>query len=175
MPLIKTVTDDSDIVRVVTKGGKPSCTCCDCNEFLVVDFSGTGSTGFVSGSICANGFGWNPCWCESGTYDDNSTRSHIVTNVGLARCDGVWTSSVNFEVKAHWDVQCDEFIDGTNYCDPLATTSGTLSVTYKGVTKTDSMTLINAEYGTNCSGEDVDLTITVYATALGDGSYFEIT
>ena len=34
MPLIKTVTDDSDIVRVVTKGGKPSCTCCGCDPEL---------------------------------------------------------------------------------------------------------------------------------------------
>jgi hypothetical protein len=47
-------------------------------------------------------------------------------------------------------------------------------VTYKGITKTASISLVVAEYGTNCSGEDVGKTITVYATPLGDGSYFEI-
>ena len=173
MPTIKTNASGN----VVLKGGKPSCGCCCADEWLVVDFAGSGAGGSASGSICAAGFGWAPCWCESGTYDDavDSTRQHILTNVGLARCDGVWTSSVNFTVKAHWDRMCESYIEGTDRCDPLESSAGTLSVTYKGVTKTAGMTLIHAERGTNCTAEDVGLTITVYAAALGDGSYFEIT
>lgn len=160
---------------VVLKNGKPSCACCCADEWIVVDFAGSGTGGYVSGSICADGFGWYPCWCESGIYDGVSNRHHIETNVGMARCDGVWTSSVNFTVKAHWDRLCEDYIEGTDRCDPLESSDGTLSVTYKGATKTASMTLIHAERGSSCTAEDVGLTVTVYAAALGDGSYFEIT
>jgi len=168
------------IVKQVNGVIKASCACC-CDEWLVVDFPNSDVIGGIgaSGSICADGFGFQyGCWCEGGTYDHplDSGRQHILTNVGLARCDGVWTSSVNFAVKAHRETYCDGmYVEGTAICDPQTSTSATLSVTYKGVTKTASMDLLHAELESNCTGFDVGLTITVYAAALGDGSYFEIT
>ena len=167
MPTIKYKVDEYGAKKIILKDvngqQKVSCECCD--EWLIVDFTGTS----VSGSICtsATGFFSTSCWCEGGFYDGESTRDHIETNVGAARADGVWTSSVNFSVKAHSDQMCEE-------CSPETSNSGTLSVTYKGITKTASISLVVAEYGSNCSGEDVGKTITVYATPLGDGSYFEI-
>lgn len=153
------------------KGDNANIEDCPCSEdWLVVDFSGT----LVSGSICSQGFFVTPCWCEGGFYDGESTREHIETDVGTARTDGVWTSSVNFSVKAHSEQFCEEYVSGTNKCSPETSTSGMLSVTYRGVTKSTSISLVVATYSTNCSEEDVGKTITVYATPLGDGSYFEI-
>jgi hypothetical protein len=179
MATIKYTQDGSSTKKIILKNvdgqNKVSCECCD--EWLVVDFSGTS----VSGSICTSATGFftysegDDCWCEGGFYDGESNREHIETNVGAARTDGVWTSSVNFSVKAHSDQGCpDGYVSGTNKCSPETSTSGTLSVTYKGVTKSTGISLVVAEYGSNCSGEDVGKTITVYATQLGDGSYFEI-
>lgn len=169
MSTIKYKVDEYGAKKIILKDvdgqQKVGCECCE--EWLVVDFSGYG----VSGSICTPTAGFfaytGQCWCEGGFYDGESNRQHIETNVGVARADGVWTSSVNFSVKAHSDQMCEE-------CSPETSNSGTLSVTYKGITKTASISLVVAEYGSNCSGEDVGKTITVYATPLGDGSYFEI-
>ncbi|MEN9534834.1 MAG: hypothetical protein RLZ22_163 [Verrucomicrobiota bacterium] len=178
MPTIKYKVDEYSAKKIILKDingqQKVGCECCD--DWLFVDFSGTG----VSGSICTPTIGFfsysggDQCWCEGGSYDGDSNRQHIETNVGAARTDGVWTSSVNFSVKAHSDQMCEEYVSGTNKCDPETSTSGTLSVTYKGVTKSTAINLVIAEYGTNCSYEDVGKTITVYSTPLGDGSYFEI-
>lgn len=174
MPTIKYKVDEYGAKKIILKDvdgqQKVGCECCD--EWLIVDFSGTS----VSGSICTSttGFFSTSCWCEGGFYDGESTREHIETNVGAARTDGVWTSSVNFSVKAHSDQMCEEYVSGTNKCSPETSNSGTLSVTYKGVTKSTGISLVVAEYGTACSGEDVSKTITVYAAPLGDGSYFEI-
>lgn len=164
----------SVILKQVDGVTKVSCACCE--EWLVVDFSGSSDGGYVSGSICSTttGFFGTSCWCEGGFYEGASDRQHIETNVGLARNDGIWTSSVNFTVKAHMETDCyGEEVD--NVCQPQTSTPGTLSVTYKGVTKSADIELIEALLESACSGFDVGLTITVYATALGDGSYFEIT
>lgn len=176
MPTIKYKVDEYGAKKIILKDvdgqQKVGCECCD--EWLIVDFSGYS----VSGSICTPTAGFfaytGQCWCEGGFYDGESNRQHIETNVGAARADGVWTSSVNFSVKAHSDQGCEEYVSGTNKCSPETSNSGTLSVTYKGVTKSTGISLVVAEYGSNCSGEDVGKTITVYATPLGDGSYFEI-
>ena len=178
MSTIKYKVDEYGAEKIVLKEvngqQKVGCECCD--EWLIVDFSGYG----VSGSICTPTAGFfaytGQCWCEGGFYDGESNRQHIETNVGAARADGVWTSSVNFSVKAHSDEECDPYQPSGGICtgNNAGIRSGTLSVTYKGVTKSTDISLVIAEYGTNCSGEDVGKTITVYATPLGDGSYFEI-
>ena len=144
---------------------------CSC-DWLIVEFFGESA----SGSICSQGFSSRLCWCEGGFYDVGSTRSRIVTAVDAARADGVWTSSVNFAVKAHSDEPCDPFQASGGICtgNNAGTRSGTLSVTYRGVTKSTSIGLVVAEYGTNCSEEDVGKIITVYANKLADESYFEI-
>lgn len=174
MPTIKYKVDEYGAKKIILKDvsgqQKVGCECCD--EWLIVDFAGDN----VSGSICGEGFFTAPCWCDGGNYDGESNRQHIETNVGAARADGVWTSSVNFWVKAHSDEECDPYQPSAGICtgNNAGTRSGTLSVTYKGVTKSTGISLVVAEYGTSCSGEDVGNIISVYATPLGDGSYFEI-
>ena len=171
MPTIKYI-ETNGVKRIVAKDGKVSCGCC--SELLdVLFYPTTTSEGSMSGTICisdettadAFGFYFSGCWCEGGIYDVDSTRQHIVTDVGAARQDGVWSSSVNFEVNAHWDAG-----DGTGTGDEAF-----IDVTYRGITKTASLgNLTIAEYGSNCSGESTGVTITIYATPLPDGSYFEI-
>lgn len=171
MPTIKYKVDEYGAKKIVLKdvNGQQKVGCECCNEWLIVDFFSDSVYGFLSGSICTPVMGFFPnnggnyCWCEGGYYDGNSNRTHIETNLGEARADGVWTSSVNFSVKAHIDT----LLQDANF-------TGTLSVTYKGVTKSTSISLVAAEYGTNCSGEDVGKTITVYANPLGNENYFEI-
>lgn len=166
MPTIKYIETDG-VKRIVTKDGKASCECC--NQLLDVLFSPISSSdGYLSGSICASGFFGSECWCEGGIYDVPQypiTRDHIVTDVGAARQDGVWSSSVNFDVTAHWDA---EFGTGTG-------DEAFIDVTYRGETKTASLGNLNIrEYGTSCSGESTGKTIIIYAAPLSDGSYFEI-
>lgn len=171
MPTIKYIETDG-VRRIVTKDEKASCECCS-QLFDVLFYPTTTSDGGMSGTICisdettadAFGFFFGGCWCEGGAYDVDSTRQHIVTDVGSARQDGVWSSSLNFEVNAHWDAE-----GGTGTGDEAF-----IDVTYRGITKTASLgNLTIAEYGTNCSGESTGVTITIYATPLPDGSYFEI-
>lgn len=172
MSTIKYIETDG-VKRIVTKEGKASCECCGGQLLDVLFYPTTTSEGAMSGTICisdeatADGFGFffGGCWCEGGYYDVDSTRQHIVTDVGSARQDGVWSSSVNFDVNAHWDASGGTGTGGAAFID----------VTYKGTTKTASLgNLTIAEYGTNCSGESTGVTITIYATKLPDGSYFEI-
>lgn len=170
-------TEIEGVKRIATRDGKVSCECCGgVVGFDVQFYPETSSQGSISGTICisdeaiANAFGFffGGCWCEGGLYDiplDPPTRDHIITDVEAARRDGVWSSSVNFEVNAHWDK-----IDGTGTGDEAF-----IDVYYKGKTKTASLgSLAIAEYGTNCSGESTGKTIIIYATPLPDGSYFEI-
>jgi hypothetical protein len=162
------------IKRIATRNGKVSCECCNGLFGLDVRFyPETSSQGSMSGTICisdetiANAFGFffGGCWCESGSYDVDSNRQHIITDVDAARQDGVWSSSLNFEVNAHWDR-----LDGTGTGDEAF-----IDVYYKGKTKTASLgSLAITETGSNCSGESTGKTIIIYAAPLSDGSYFEI-
>lgn len=87
--------------------------------------------------------------------------------MGAAKADGVWTSSVNFSLKAHIDVG-----DGT--ADQTQQRDAAISVSYKGTAKISYFTTIEDELGSNCTIHPVNRTITIYATRLADGSYFEI-
>lgn len=148
---------------------KVSCECCAADEWLIVDFYPKDSGGMISGSICNPYFfdeSFDFCWCEGGNYDGNSSRQRIETNVGKAKADGVWTSSVNFDVRAHIDVG-----DGA---DPTQQRDAVISVSYKGITKISYFTTIEDELGSNCTIHPVNRTITIYATKLADGSNFEI-
>lgn len=189
METIKYTTDySSDTKKIIVKYDydsrqhRVSCECCD---WLIVDFYG--ASYWMQGSICTDAYGFfasksqdgnTPCWCEGGFYDGNSSRSHIETNVGAARQDGWWTSSVNFYIKAHDDKECDDYSgmmeSNSNRCPGEGPHSGSVAVTYKGVTKMATITLVVAEYGSNCSFEDVGVTITVYKDKLNDGSYFTL-
>jgi hypothetical protein len=167
MAAIRYIKQNS-VSRIFAKDGKIQCGIC-CGGGLDVQFyPKTSVDGFMSGTICALLFFPTDCWCDTGLYNipaDPITRDHIITDVEAARQDGVWSSSVNFEVNAHWDKLDGSGTGGAAFID----------VTYKGTTKTASLgNLTIAEYGTNCSGESTGVTITIYATQLPDGSYFEI-
>jgi hypothetical protein len=182
MATIKYTQDGSSTKKIILKNvdgqNVVSCECCVVDEWMIVDFEPKNNAdGSVSGSICNPGFFYSSydfCWCEGGIYDGNSSRQLIETNVGAARADGVWSSSVNFDVKAHLEYPCETFIPDTSICDPQTTYTGSISVTYKGVTKSQNMNLFRAERGSDCTIYDVSPIITVYSTPLGDGSYFEI-
>jgi hypothetical protein len=178
MPTIKYKEDEEGGKRIPTKDGKVSCGCCGGDEWMIVDFEPKNSAnGSVSGAICNSGFfyaAWDFCWCEGGIYNGDGGRQRIETNVGAARADGVWSSSVNFSVRAHLDWECETYMPDSATCDPQTNYTGSISVTYKGETKSKNMDLFRAQIGSQCTHYDVSPIITIYSTPLGDGSYFEI-
>lgn len=156
------------VIKDINGQKKVGCECCAADEWLIVDFYPKNSSGMISGSICNPYFfydGFDFCWCEGGKYDGNSGRQRIETNVGAAKADGVWTSSVNFSIKAHIDFEG---------ADPTQQRDAAISVSYKGTAKISYFTTIEDELGSNCTIHPVNRTITIYATRLADGSYFEI-
>lgn len=178
MPTIKRTAEG----KVITKGGLPSCTCCEGFELAITyDWRGTGQYDLDThtsafGEACgwSNGDGpvgfENSCgeygtyvaWLAggSGAQDDQSLDGfeRVDVRVNKARTDGLWTSSYNIECYAGW------------YTPAGGTGNATLSVTYKGITKPKT---ISPGTQNSCASTAV-ATITVYSTALGDGSFFEI-
>ena len=165
MPTIKRTAEG----KIITKGGLPSCTCCF-ELAITYDWRGTDQTDLDSNTQAfGESVGWScgdsgayVLWLPggSGAQDDTSTNGfeRVDVRVDKARTDGLWTSSYNIECFAGWYQPA----DGSG--------SATLSVTYKGITKT--MT-ISPGTQNSCASTAV-ATITVYSTALGDGSFFEI-
>jgi len=165
MPIIKLTAEG----KVITKSGLPSCTCCE-ELAITYDWRGTNqydldtkttafgeSVGFSCGDSGAYVL-WLPG--NAGNKDDTSQNGfeRINVRVDKARTDGLWTSSYNIECFSGW------------YAPSAGLGSATLSVIYKGTTKT--MT-ISPGTQSDCASTAV-ATITVYSTALGDGSFFEI-
>lgn len=159
--------------KVVTKGGKPSCACCGPSFEMSIkyDWSGTGQFDLdTSTTAFGESVGWS-CG-DSGTYvlwlpggdpyspDDQGQDGfeRVDVRVDLARVDGLWTSSYNVECFAGW------------YSSALGSGDARLEVIYKGVTKTKA---IAPGSQSGCASTPV-ATITVYASPLGDGSFFEI-
>ena len=179
MPTIKLTAEG----KVITKGGFPSCTCCgEAFELAITyDWRGTGQYDLDThtsafGEACgwSNGdgpvgfefscgvYGTYVTWLAggSGAQDDQSLDGfeRVDVRVDKARTDGLWTSSYNIECFAGWYQPA----GGSGYA--------TLRVTYKGITKTKTISP-GTQY--SCASTAV-ATITVYSTALGDGSFFEI-
>jgi hypothetical protein len=157
--------------KVITKGGLPSCTCCEDFELAITyDWRGTDQFDLDTNTTAFGESVGFDCG-DSGTYvvwllggdgvqDDESQNGfeRVDVRVDLARTNGLWTSSYNIECFAGW------------YEPAGGSGSATLSVTYKGSTKTKS---ISPGTQDDCAATPV-ATITVYSTALGDGSFFEI-
>jgi hypothetical protein len=167
MATIKITTEG----KVITKGGLPSCACCEDFELAITyDWRGTDQYDLDTKTTAfEESVGWScgdsgdyVLWLAggSGAQDDTSQNGfeRVDVRVDQARTDGLWTSSYNIECFAGW------------YQPAGGSGSATLSVTYKGITKT--MT-ISPGTQNNCASTAV-ATITVYSTALGDGSFFEI-
>jgi len=167
MPTIKTLSG-----KVVTKGGKPSCNCCDVLTELEIkyDWGGTGmydldtnTTAFGKsvGYNCGNS-GLYVLWLpgSSGPKDDQSQNGfeRINVRVDSARTAGLWTTSYNIVCKAGWFYP----VGGSGTCQ--------LIVTYKGVTVTKS---ISPGTQNGCASTQVS-TITVYSTDQGGGMFFEV-
>ena len=168
MPTIKRTAEG----KIITKGGLPSCTCCgEAFELAITyDWRGTGqydldtkttAFGEVVGWSCGDS-GDYVLWLlgGSGIQDDQSLNGfeRVDVRVDKARTDGLWTSSYNIECYAGW------------YTPVGGTGNASLSVTYKGITK---LKTISPYTQSSCASTSV-ATITVYSTALGDGSFFEI-
>jgi hypothetical protein len=157
--------------KVVTKGGKPSCSCCEEFELAITyDWRGTGQAdldtkteafGEAVGYACGDS-GTYVLWLAggNGSTDDTSTDGYerVDVRVDQARTDGLWTSSYNIGCFAGW------------YEPAEGSGPATLRVTYRGETKTKT---ISPGTQSECAATSV-ATITVYANALSDGSYFEI-
>jgi hypothetical protein len=173
MPTIKRTAEG----KVITKGGLPSCTCCgEVFELAITyDWRGTGQYDLDSSTQAFGESVGFDCCCSgvyvlwlaggSGTQDDQSLNGFERVNVLVdkARTDGLWTSSYNIECFAGW------------YTPNGGTGNAGLSVTYKGITKPKTgPKTISPGSQESCAATSV-ATITVYATALGDGSFFEIT
>ena len=172
MPLIRTVTDEGGTVRVVTKDGIVSCTCCEQFELAITyDWRYTDQSDLDTKT---EAFGETVGWScgDSGTYvawlaggdgnlDDTSQNGfeRVDVRVDLAYTDALWTSSYNIQCYAGW------------YEPAGGSGEFTLRVTYKGDTKTE--TISDPGVSTGCVTAAV-ATITVYSTALGDGTFFEI-
>lgn len=157
---------------VILRDGKPSCGCCEEYEMAIkYDWTGTGMTDLDTQTAAfGESVGWScgdsgnyVLWLAggSGIQDDTSTNGYerVDVRVDQARSAGLWTSSYNIECYAGW------------YIPEEGEGDATLSVTYKG--KTKDKTITPGEQN-DCASTSV-ATITVYAAALGDGSYFEIT
>lgn len=165
MPTIKRTAEG----KIITKGGLPSCTCCF-ELAITYDWRGTDQNDLDTNT---QAFGESVGWScgDSGAYvlwlaggsgaQDDTTQNgfeRVDVRVDKARTDELWTSSYNIECFAGWF----EPAGGSG--------SATLSVTYRGKTKT--MAISPGTQG-GCASTAV-ATITVYSTALGDGSFFEI-
>ena len=165
MPTIKLTAEG----KVITKGGLPSCTCCF-ELAITYDWRGTGQYDLDTNTQAfGESVGWScggsgdyVLWLPggSGALDDTSQNGfeRVDVRVDKARTDGLWTSSYNIQCKAGW------------FTPAGGSGSATLSVTYRGTTKTKT---ISPGTQNNCASTAV-ATITVYSTALGDGSFFEI-
>ena len=172
------------------------------DQILLVNFLPnliTDPAGYVNGSICAAGFGFPSrymaeggtaqCDCGPATYGEPYTG----IDMGAARNANppAWSGSVTFEVRAHWERGECEFVAvdpplNAPLCaedDPelhpgvvplLPRKSGTMVVTYRGVTKSIALNnLYQAGYSSNCANIDAGRYITVYETAI-DGDYFSL-
>jgi len=172
MQKIRTVTDEGGTARVVTKEGKPSCSCCEQFELAITyDWRGTDQFDLDTkteafsetvGWSCGNS-GTYVAWLAGGDGNQDDTSQNgferVDVRVDLAYTDELWTSSYNILCYAGWF----EPAEGSGDFQ--------LSVTYKGATKTE--TISDPGSSTSCVETQV-ATITVYATALGDGTFFEI-
>lgn len=169
MAVIKTIAG-----KVVTRGGLPSCTCCGpppTELEIKYGWEGTGMSDLdTKTSAFTESVGWScgdsglyVLWLpgSSGSQDDRSMNGYerINVRVDAARTDSLWTSSYNVECYAGW------------YSPAGGSGPALLTATYRGVTKSQSISPGSQD---NCASTHV-ATITVYATALGDGTYFEIT
>lgn len=170
--------------EVITRGGLPSCTCCESFELAIkYDWAGTGMDDLDTHTAAfGESCGWSdfdgpPGFLYScgvyGTYmdwlvggdgfqDDTSTDGfeRVDVRVDLAHTDSLWTSSYNIECYAGW-------YEPNGGSGPFL-----LTVTYKGDTKTESIS--DPGTSTTCATTHV-ATITVYSTVQGDGTFFEIT
>lgn len=169
--------------KIVTKGGLPSCACCEQFELAIkYDWSGTGQYDLDTqtaafGESCGWGPVDEPCgsygtyvlWLAGGDGDEDDTSvdgfERVNVKVDTARVDELWTSSYNIECYAGW------FSGGLGVTNPIGSGPALLEATYKGDTK--SATIYPGEQDV-CASTSV-ATITVYADALGDGTFFEIT
>lgn len=172
MPIIKTLSG-----KVVTRGGLPSCTCCNVPTELEIkyDWGGTGMYDLDTKTTAfGESVGWS-CgdsglyvrWLEGGTpcsspgvCDDQSQNGFERVNVRVdaARTAGLWTTSYNIVCKAGWYYPA----GGSGSCQ--------LIITYKGVTVTKS---ISPGTQNGCASTQVS-TITVYSTDQGGGMFFEV-
>lgn len=167
MAVIKTLSG-----KVVTRGGLPSCTCCNYATEMEIKYD-WGGTGMYDLDTNTTAFGeqvgyncgdsglyvrWLPG--SSGPKDDQSQNGfeRINVRVDAARTAGLWTTSYNIECYAGWYSPR----HGSGYCQ--------LIITYKGVTVTATI-LPGTQNG--CASTPV-ATITVYSTDQGDGVYFEV-
>jgi hypothetical protein len=180
MPTIKLTAEG----KIITKGGLPSCTCCgEAFELAITyDWRGTGQYDLDThtsafGEACGWSDGDGPVGFEyscgeygtyvawlaggSGAQDDQSLDGfeRVDVRVDKARTDGLWTSSYNIECFAGW-------YDLNGGSGPFL-----LTVTYKGDTKTESIS--DPGTSTTCATTPV-ATIIVYSTVQGDGTFFEI-
>ena len=159
--------------QIITRGGLPSCTCCEQFELAITyDWRGTGQSDLDTQTAAfSETVGWS-CG-DSGTYvawlaggngnqDDTSQDGfeRVDVRVDQARADELWTSSYNIECSAGW------------FSGPGGSGGFVLSVSYKGNTKSESIS--DPGESSACASTPV-ATITVYAAALEDGTFFEIT
>ena len=150
--------------KLILKSGKATCSCC--TELVInYDWAGTGMAdldtattafGETLGFACG-GSGVYVLWI-SGDQTGINASERVDVRVDAARTAGLWTSSYNVTCKAGW------------FTSALGSGNATLRATYNGVTKTKTISPGNQS---GCASTVV-ATVTVYAAAQPDGSFFEI-
>ena len=150
--------------NIILKGDKVSCSCCY-EMRIIYDWGGTdqydldtntSAFGANVGYACGSGNIYVD-WISGDNTGINSFES-VDVRVNLARAAGLWTSSYNISCRAGW------------YTDAGGSGDYNLKVTYNGYTKSLSS---SAGSQSGCASY-LSRTVTVYANALSDGSYFEI-
>lgn len=86
---------------------------------------------------------------------------------------GGWTSSVNLILFANIDGGCYDTVDEEGYCTPRTPYDVTVTVEYRGKTKSKSYTTYEILNESNPAGIEIG-SLTVYANPLDDESYFEL-
>jgi hypothetical protein len=165
--------------RVLRVGERISCICCESYEMAIkYDWGGTGQVDLDTKTEAFNEqVGWqpfgDPCgmtlngnyvlWLVGGSGAQDDTKQdgfeRVNVKVNTAKTNGLWTSSYNINCYAGW------------YSPSGGSGSALLEVNYRGSLK--SVT-ISPGSQSGCADTLVAI-VTVYATALEDGTFFEIT
>ena len=115
--------------------------------------------------------------CESGSEYlrciEDENNNNFIFEAGSAYRNGVWTSSYNVSILASIDGHCYDNVDEQGYCIPRTPYTVTATVNYRGRTKSKSYTTYEVLNESGFATIEVGA-VTVYASPLEDGTYFEL-